>query len=332
MPTAANLAGDWSATGTPLVDPRTGAKLVGNKYPSPPNYNAQSLKLLSYLPKPDPNDPTGRVFYSIPLQTADNQFVTRVDFTINSKHNVYGRYFIDGYQQPAFFFPDNILVTTQAGLSQRVQSFTFGDAYTISPRMVNTAHITVMRRRNNRGYAANNINATDLGVDLYQGQANGLQMTTSNKFNVGGGTNSNSKFNDNTLAFDDDITLMMGKHQLVFGREYARNQLNIANAYETNGVFTFDGRYSRNEARWRIGGRRSQSGLPDGNPRHLRAEQAAAECSARPHSESVHSGYLSPNRQCHAHRRSALEPQLHALRLLPSRGYLRQCGVPRQTE
>jgi len=246
VPTAANLAGDWSATGTPLVDPRTGAKLVGNKYPSPPNYNAQSLKLLSYLPKPDPNDPTGRVFYSIPLQTADNQFVTRVDFTINSKHNVYGRYFIDGYQQPAFFFPDNILVTTQAGLSQRVQSFTFGDAYTISPRMVNTAHITVMRRRNNRGYAANNINATDLGVDLYQGQANGLQMTTSNKFNVGGGTNSNSKFNDNTLAFDDDITLMMGKHQLVFGGEYARNQLNIANAYETNGVFTFDGRYSRN--------------------------------------------------------------------------------------
>jgi len=247
VPTAANLAGDWSAsTGGQLVDPHTGVKLVGNKYPSTPNYNAQSLKLLSYLPKPDPSDPTGRVFYSIPLQTADNQFVTRVDYTINSKHNLYGRYFIDGYQQPAFFYPDNILVSTQAGLSQRVQSFTFGDAYTISPRMVNTAHVTVLRRRNNRGYAANNINATDLGVDLYQGQTNGLQMTTSNKFTIGGGTNSNSKFNDNTLAFDDDITLMLGKHQLVFGGEYARNQLNIANAYETNGVFTFDGRYSRN--------------------------------------------------------------------------------------
>jgi hypothetical protein len=250
VPTAANLAGDWSATDSassnPLVDPRTGAKLVGNKYPGTPNYNAQSLKLLSYLPKPDPSDPTGRAFYSIPLQTADNQFVTRVDYTLNQKHNLYGRYFIDGYQQPAFFFPTNILVTTQAGLSQRIQSFTFGDAYTISPKMVNTAHITVLRRRNNRGYAANNINAATLGVDLYQGQPNGLQMTTSNKFTIGGGTNSNSKFNDNTLAFDDDITMMLGKHQLVFGGEYARNQLNIANAYETNGVFTFDGRYSKN--------------------------------------------------------------------------------------
>jgi len=271
VPTAANLAGDFSVTDpvatashpvgsktpsgscntvyTQLRDPLTGAALPGNKYSTPPSYNAQSQKLLGYLPKINPAIDTGNcglVKYSIPLQTADNQFVTRVDYTINSKHNLYGRYFIDGYQQPAFFYPDNILVTTQAGLSQRVQSFTLGDAYTISPKIVNTAHITVLRRRNNRGYAANNINANDLGINLYQGQTNGLQMTTSNKFTIGGGTNSNSKFNDNTIAFDDDITMMLGRHQLVFGGEYARNQLNIANAYETNGVFTFDGRYSLN--------------------------------------------------------------------------------------
>ncbi|HEY2040008.1 MAG TPA: carboxypeptidase regulatory-like domain-containing protein [Edaphobacter sp.] len=259
VPTAANLAGDWSATDGPnctsngktiqLVDPRTGAKLVGNKYPGTPSYSPQALKLVSYLPKIDPATDTnncGLVRYSIPLQTADNQFVTRVDYTINAKHNLYGRYFIDGYQQPAFFFPDNILVTTQAGLSQRVQSFTLGDAYTLSPKIVNTAHITVLRRRNNRGYAANNINANDLGVDLYQNQTNGLQLSTSNKFTIGGGTNSNSKFNDNTFAVEDDITMMLGKHQLVFGGEYARNQLNIANSYESNGTFTFDGRYSQN--------------------------------------------------------------------------------------
>ena len=99
------------------------------------------------------------VLYAIPLQTSDNSFVTRVDWTINGKNNLYARYFLDGYQQPAFFYPNNILVTTQAGLSQRVQSFTIGEAFTISSRTVNTAHLTVMRRRNNRGYAANAINA-----------------------------------------------------------------------------------------------------------------------------------------------------------------------------
>jgi hypothetical protein len=257
VPTAANLAGDFSVTDGPnclakpvsLVDPLTGAKLVNNKYATKPSYNQQSLNLLKYLPAIDPAIDTnncGLVKYAIPLQTSDNQFVTRVDYTINAKNNLYGRYFLDGYQAPAFFFPNNILVTTQSGNSQRVQSFTMGEAYTINTKIVNTAHVTLLRRRNNRGYAPNDINANTLGVNMWQGQPNGLQLTTTGKFTVGGGTNSVSKFNDNTLAFEDDVTMLLGRHQIVFGGEYARNQLNIANAYETNGVFGFDGRYGLN--------------------------------------------------------------------------------------
>ncbi len=283
VPTAANLAGDWSVTDgpnctsnkstIPLVDPLTGAKLVGNKYPSQPTYNPQSLKLMSYLPKIDPAIDTnncGLVKYAIPLQTSDNSFVTRVDWTINAKNNFYARYFIDGYQAPAFFSPTNILITTQSGNSQRVQSYTMGEAYTINSKMVNTAHVTLLRRRNNRGYASNDINANTLGVDLWQGQPNGLQLTTTSKFTIGGGTNSVSKFNDNTLAFEDDITLLMGKHQLVFGGEYARNQLNIANAYETNGVFGFSGVYSAN-------GPRGGSAVGDPNLDFLMGTQGSFE-------------------------------------------------------
>ncbi|HEU5342293.1 carboxypeptidase-like regulatory domain-containing protein, partial [Edaphobacter sp.] len=268
VPTAANLLGDFSVTDpapdathpagttTPsgacaskyvqLYDPLTGAKLVGNKYSSPPTWNAQALKLISYLPKIDPAIDLGNcglVSYSIPSITSDNQFVTRVDWNINPKNNFYARYFIDGYQLPAFFFPDNLLVTTQSGNLQRVQTLTFGEAWTISARTVNTSHLTLMRRRNNRGYAANDINAATLGVNLYQAVPNGLQMTISNKFNVGGGTNSVSHFNDNTIAFDDDVTLLRGKHQIVFGGQWVQNQLNIGNIYESNGTFTFDGRY-----------------------------------------------------------------------------------------
>jgi hypothetical protein len=266
VPTAANLAGDWSNTdpppGSPLTpcitkasqevqlnDPLTGAALPGNKYSSPPTYNAQALALQKYFPAINPSfdvNNCGQVSYAIPLQTSDNQFVTRVDYTINPNNNLYARYFLDGYQAPAFFFPDNILVTTQSGNSQRVQSFTIGEAYTISSKTVNTVHATLMRRRNNRGYANNDINAATLGVNLYQAEPNGLQMTITNKFNIGGGTNSVSQFNDNTLAIDDDITMMRGKHQLVFGGQWVQNQLNISNAYESNGTFTFDGRYSLN--------------------------------------------------------------------------------------
>jgi len=256
VPTAANLLGDFSATDGPtceasgktvqLVDPLTGAKLAGDKYASAPTFNAQALKLQGYLPKINPAlDPNncGYVFYTIPYQLFDNQFVTRVDYTVSPRQNIYGRYLIDGYQFPAYYSPTNILVTTASGNIERVQSFVLGDAYTFSPNLVNAAHITILRRVNNRGYNASDINANDLGVTLYQAEKAGLQMAEG-KWSIGGGTNSIAHFNDNTLSIGDDVTWIHGKHQFMFGGSFVRNQLNIGNAYESNGIFTFNGEYS----------------------------------------------------------------------------------------
>jgi hypothetical protein len=263
VPTAANLAGDFSVTDgvpgvalsnpcnsshapIPLVDPLTGTALPGNKYASTPTFNAQALALQKYLPVISPSlDPSncGFVFYSIPSQLFDNEFVTRVDYTVSSKQNIYGRYFLDGYQFPSYFFPTNILVTTQSGNIQRVQTFTLGDAYTISANVVNAAHLTILRRVNNRGYNANDINPNKLGITMYNAVANGLQITEG-KFTIGGGTNSVSHFNDNTGVISDDVTWVKGKHQMSFGGGWVQNELNIGNQYESNGTFTFNGEYS----------------------------------------------------------------------------------------
>jgi hypothetical protein len=259
VPTAANLAGDFSVTDgagceasgklVQLKDPLTGATITGDKYTTTPTWNATALALQKYLPAIDPTYDTGNcgfVSYAIPSDVYDNQFVTRVDYAINSQHNLYGRYLLDGYQAPAFFSPTNILITTQSGNIERTQSFTLGESWAISSTTVNAAHATILRRVDNRGYAPNDINMTTLGVPtpaLYQAIPNGLQITEG-KFTIGGGTNSVSHFNDNTLAFDDDLTIVRGKHQFVFGGEWVQNQLNIGNAYESNGVFTFNGQYS----------------------------------------------------------------------------------------
>ena len=93
---------------------------------------------MKYLPAINPAlDPNncGTVFYAIPTDVFDNEFVTRVDYTINAKNNLYGRYFIDGYQAPAFFSPTNILITTASGNVERVQTFTLGENYTASSKL-----------------------------------------------------------------------------------------------------------------------------------------------------------------------------------------------------
>jgi hypothetical protein len=292
VPTAANLAGDFSVTaplvvnssnsgtacattGTQLVDPLTGATLPGNKYPTQPTFNAQSLALMGYLPKPVPSvdiNNCGLVSYAIPSVQSDNQFVTRVDWTISARNNLFGRYFIDGYQAPAFYSPTNILITTQSGNIERVQSFTLGEAFTISSTTVNSAHATILRRVNNRGYAPNDINAATLGVNVFQSVPNGLQLATS-KFTIGGGTNSVSHFNDNTLAIDDDVTMIRGRHQILWGGEWVQNQLNIGNAYESNGVFTFATAFSSYGPSGNQGSQPKQVG--DGSLDFLRGAQSA---------------------------------------------------------
>jgi hypothetical protein len=276
VPTAANLAGDFSTTdpaptssgGTgvanlcsgveQLYDPVTGALLPGNKYSSHPTFNAASLKLLSYLPQVSPladgSDACGHVAYAIPQLLFDKQLVARVDYTINAKNNIYGRYFLDGYQSPAPFSATNILYTTQSGNIERVQNFTLGENWTVSSKVVNSVHATISRRVNNRGYNSSDINLSNLGISssvLFQLVPNGLQLTntTSGKshgFTIGGGTNSVSHFNDNAFSISDDVTIVRGKHQFVVGGEYVRNELNISNAYESNGTETFNGIYSSN--------------------------------------------------------------------------------------
>jgi len=265
VPTAQNLTGNWSVTdGNPTVplsnpcnsthapitlyDPLTGTALAGNQYSTAPTYNAQALNLQHYLPPInsalDPNN-CGFVFYAIPYAITSNQFTTRVDYTVSAKQNIYGRYFVDGYQFPAYFSPTNILITTQSGNIERVQTFTLGDAYTIKQNIVNSAHLSILRRVNNRGYASNDINAATLGVNIYQMVPNGLQMAEG-KFSIGGGTNSVAHFNDNTGTVNDDVTWVKGKHQIAFGGEWVQNELNIGNVYEGNGIFTFNGEYSGN--------------------------------------------------------------------------------------
>ncbi len=232
---------------TQLVDPMTGIPVPGNVYTTTPTWNAQSLALLAYFPKvvplADGTDVCGHVQYSIPNQNFDKQFITRIDYTISSNDHLYGRYMLDSYQLPAYFFPTNIAVTTFSGNpEQRVQTGTIGEDHTFTSNLVNSAHIAVLRRLNLRGYNLSDINACTLGVSITCAVPTGLYVSNGGQDpipNIGGGTNSLAHFNDNTLAIDDDLTWLHGKHQFVFGGEYVRNQLNISNAFLSNGQFGF---------------------------------------------------------------------------------------------
>ena len=256
LPTAANLAGDFSVTdpvkgtsdscsssGVNLLDPLTGNPIPGNKYATQPTYNASALAILKVLPTPT-DQTCGTYTYTVPTRTTDNQFVTRVDWNINPSNNFYGRYFIDGYQQPAVYESTNALVTTQSGNLERFQSLTFGENWAISSKTVNSAHITLWRIRNNRGYNSAAPNATAFGINVYQYSPAGFYDTISNRFTLGCGTCIAAVINDNAFNATDEVTLVRGRHSIVVGGEFVRNQLNFRSGYNSNGNFSTTGNYS----------------------------------------------------------------------------------------
>ncbi len=281
VPTAANLAGNWSQTdpaptasgGTgvanpcgpvvQLYDPTTGALLPDNKYnysangyPAVPlpQWNASSLALIkqfpAIVPALDPNN-CGHVSYSIPSISSDNEFDTRVDYTLSQKDNMYARYFLDSNQIPSFYSPTNIFLTTQSGNPEiRWQTITIGENHTFSSSLVNTVHITGVRRQLTRGFNPATPNASAFGINDFQAVPSGIWINigtsgANHGHSVGGGTNLLAVLNDNIpVDISDDVTWIRGKHQISFGGSFVRNQLNVNNGYESNGDFTFNGSWS----------------------------------------------------------------------------------------
>lgn len=251
VPTAANLAGDYSVTDgagcttskkfIQLLNPLTGA-ILPNDQINPNIYSPAALALQKYLPAT--SDPCGVVFYSIPVLQTENQFITRIDSVLSRKHSLYGRYFVDGYVTPAFFSPTNILITANPGNTERAQTLTLGETWVASTNIVNSFHVTGTRRTNERGPAAQGINASSIGVNVYQPIPIGLRVQ-GGKFTTYCSTCATGIFNVNAFSVADDVNIVFGKHELVFGGEFVRAQLNVNNAFTSNGTFNFTGIYSQ---------------------------------------------------------------------------------------
>ena len=236
VPTTAMLRGDFSAcNGGPVVSSST--------------FDPAALALTKYLPTGSTTNGCGQVAWGTPVHSNEQQYVGRGDWTINQKHSLYGRYFIDMYSLAAFFNPINVLVTANSGNYEKAQSMTFGETYVISSSIVNSLHFTFSRRRDDRGPAATGINMATLGVtNIYQGTPNYLQLSIGNGgFNVGSGSGALGSFNITEYQEAEDIDILRGKHQMAFGVDIIRTQDNQNNHFEDNGSWLFDGRFNNKQ-------------------------------------------------------------------------------------
>ncbi len=244
IPNASMLAGNFTTVASAACQSGKAVNLtspfVGNRIPTS-QLNAVAVNFANnYLPVSSA-DQCGKVTYAIPVTGDEDQVIGRIDWIQNSKHSVFGRYFIDDFQNPATYDGKNVLTTTQAGNLERAQSLTIGDTYAFGPTTLNSLHLTYTRRRDDRGPTDKVINPTMLGINMYSAVPNFLLFALTGGFSTFCGTCAPGHFNVTAYQVADDVDVIRGKHQMAFGFNIQRVFNNTVSGFNENGNFAFNG-------------------------------------------------------------------------------------------
>jgi hypothetical protein len=247
VPTAAMLNGDFSSYDgagcqssgkfKQLTNPATGKPYPNDQIPVS-QFNASALALLKYVPST--SNACGKLIYGIPQPQNEDQFIGRIDWTINQEQTLFGRYFLTHFTQPGFF-GGNLLNTQNPALNDQAQSFTLGHTYTISSSLVNSLRISGTRNFITRAAAADLINPTTVGIAVSTPVKNYLYMSISNAFTAACGTCESTDITTNSVNGIEDIFWTKGRHHWSFGANYIHNYLVYDGTNNANGQFTFNG-------------------------------------------------------------------------------------------
>ena len=246
VPTQAALNGDFSTLesaacqsnkkAVTLMDPSNGQPFPNN-FISPTRFSVPAANLAKLIPVS--SNPCGQLTYAVPNPNNENQDVFRVDWLQASRNTIYGRFFVADYDNPPYY-TNNILTTTRSGLEERATSAVLADQFTTAT-FLDAFHATYTRLSNNRAVSQQMPNLVSLGSNMYNAYPHFIDLTVTNKFTVGGGSNAPATFVRDTYQFADDVDLIRGRHHITFGLEAMAMQMDEVNISLSNGEWTFNG-------------------------------------------------------------------------------------------
>ena len=182
--------------------------------------------------------------YGLPSETDEWQNVAKVDFTMSDKHSLFGRYIATSQFTPPPFSLEaaqqNLLVTRIGGRDNLAQTFALGENYVINSGTLNAIRFAYNNLDINRT-STDFFSAPEVGINTYSYMPHYMLLNITGGFQLGGGTESMSTFDTPSWQISDDLTLVRGSHQFVFGGSYASwKSLSSANV-RSPGQFSVDG-------------------------------------------------------------------------------------------
>jgi hypothetical protein len=250
IPTEAMLQGNFSTIASStcgktvqLTNPNGGTPFPNNQIPLT-LLSPVAVNVMKYLPVSAASQ-CGVVTYGIPQTGDEEEYIGRIDYIINTKHTIFGRYFADDWRNPPVFVNQNLLTTTSPGNLELAQEFTFGDNYTFGPTTLNSFHLGFNRIRDNRGPTDFPINWSMLGSTMYSAVPNFLLISgMTGGFTTFCGTCAPGHFNVASYQLADDVDIIRGRHQIAFGYNLIRIRNDTISGFDENGAPTFNGQFT----------------------------------------------------------------------------------------
>ncbi|MEK7404668.1 MAG: carboxypeptidase regulatory-like domain-containing protein [Acidobacteriota bacterium] len=241
-PTAAERAGDFSASRTAVRDPLTGQPFPGNRIPTE-RFDAVARNILSRDLVPPPNQPDGQLVTTSPRPQDDGTFLIRVDYNLG-RHTIDARYNYNLASEGDYNgnIPAWMPVTRRA----KSQNITAGDTFSLTPSLLNQ-----VRASFNRIFTVvvsqNRLHLSDLGGNFPQfGPRQPPAITVSGRVELGSASGGDAIQANESLQFSDNLLWTRGRHAVKAGFELLKVRYLNRGSFRTMGAFSFDGSITTN--------------------------------------------------------------------------------------
>ena len=238
------MRGDFSSLSTQLVDPVTRQPFPGNQIP-PDRISPAAKYFLDWIPLPNRG---GRElnFVGTEQVETENQFMTKVEYN-RQRQQISARYFFTDYDRPAVIPEDNILAAGTAGNAVRVQNVSVNHTFALRPTLL--LHTTFgFNRQRGGSLSSGPFSYPDAGVRIASAASSALKAPPELVMNVTGGFNINTNhlgdFDRGDFTIRENLTAILGPHEMHFGGEVVRLSNHITNTFRMDGNFTFNGQLS----------------------------------------------------------------------------------------
>jgi outer membrane receptor protein involved in Fe transport len=257
--TAAERSGDFSHSffnnrPTQIFDPATYDPVTRMRQPFPNNIIPSSridpvaANVAAFSPDPNRNTIINNYFSNPRTDANTHKGDLRIDHTFSAADTLYGRYSYQNY----FIQPEGQLPAPAFGggdpafNENRPQSFVISHGHIFSPNIFNTFKVAWNRLLTLRGSPLDRNLNPEIGLKGANTELNGFAQFNINGFAPLGAPPNNPQFSDSqTRQLTNDLLWTHGRHTIKLGLNLMFIQSPHRQAFQSNGVFTFNGNFTR---------------------------------------------------------------------------------------